>query len=149
MSTGDGNKTSTRVSTTPTTEREAPPSLPEALPFEATVENIPRMKAWILNHWKNSVFNQCNHRPLPLMDCSPVRIHIDPTARLVPVQTAATVPIHLREAVRQQLEDDVALGVLEKVPVGTPTTWQAMMHVVMKPDGSPRRTIDFRALNKH
>ena len=50
---------------------------------------------------------------------------------------------------KAQLDEDVALGVLSKVPPGVPTTWCHRMHVVPKPDGSPRRTIDLRLLNKH
>ena len=82
-----------------------------------------------------------------MMDCKPIRIHISPSAKPVAAMTASTVPIHLREAVKRQLDEDVALGTLERVPIGTPTTWQARMHVVMKPDGSPRRTVDLRNLN--
>ena len=59
------------------------------------------------------------------------------------------MPIHLREKVKQQLTEDVRLGVIERVPIGTPTTWQSRMHVVTKPDGEPRRTVDFRPLNKN
>ena len=43
----------------------------------------------------------------------------------------------------------VAHGVIERVPVGTPTVWQFRMHVVTKPNGEPRRTVDYRPLNKH
>ena len=42
------------------------------------------------------------------------------------------------------MERDVALG---KVPLNTPTTWCARMVVVPKHDGSPRRTVNFKALN--
>ena len=43
----------------------------------------------------------------------------------------------------------MALGVIEKVPAGEPTIWQARMHVVPKHDGTPRRTVDMRSLNKN
>ena len=36
-----------------------------------------------------------------------------------------------------------------RVPIGTPTTWQVRMHVVMKPDGLLRRTVDLHVLNDH
>ena len=45
------------------------------------------------------------------------------------------------------LERDVALGVIERVPVNTPVTWCSRMHVVGKKDGSCRRTVDLRPLN--
>ena len=130
-------------------ERSPAPPLPEKLPFEPTEENVGRMKAWILERYAASAFNQCTHVPLPMMDCEPIRIHIKPDAKPVAAHTASTVPIHLREAVQKQLDEDVALGILERVPIGTKTTWQARMHVVTKHDGTPRRTVDLRHLNDH
>ena len=59
------------------------------------------------------------------------------------------MPIHWREQVKKQLDDDVALGVIEKVEPNTPTTWCHRAIWVRKPDGSPRRVVDFQALNKH
>ena len=129
--------------------RAEPPALPETLPFEPKVENIGEMKSWIQDRYAASAFNKCPHVPLPMMNCEPIRIHVDPAAKPVAAHTASTVPIHLRQAVKQQLDEDVAMGTLERVPVGTKTTWQARMHVVTKPDGSPRRTVDLRALNDH
>ena len=41
------------------------------------------------------------------------------------------------------------LGVLEKVPLGTPDTWCHRMVICTKKNGSLRRTIDFQALNLH
>ena len=35
------------------------------------------------------------------------------------------------------------------MPAGTSTLWQARMHVVTKPNGEPRRMVDYRVLNKH
>ena len=84
-----------------------------------------------------------------MMDCEPIRIHIKPDAKPVAAMTASTVPIHLREAVQKQLDEDVALGILERVPIGTKTVWQARMHVVTKHDGTPRRTVDLCHLNNH
>ena len=50
---------------------------------------------------------------------------------------------------QKQLEQDVTLWTIERVPIGTPTKWLVQMNVVSKPDGSPRRTVDLRHLNKH
>ena len=144
-----GSSTSSAAETCSCARRGKAPPLPANLPFEPKKENIGKMKEWILKHWASTAFNQCTHRPLPMMASDPIRIHIDPLAKPVAAMTAATVPYHLREAVKQQLDEDVALGTLEKVPIGTPTKWQARMHVVMKPDGKPRRTVDFRHLNDH
>ena len=107
------------------------------------------MKTWLLDYFKSSTFNRCPHQSLPMISADPIKIHIDPEATPKAVYTAATVPIHWRDEIKKQLDQDVALGVIEPVPVGTPTTWQARMQVVAKQDGTPRRTVDLRALNTH
>ena len=84
-----------------------------------------------------------------MMNGPPIAIHINPDATPTVVHTAATIPLQWRDDVKAQLDEDVALGVLSKVPPGVPTTWCHRMHVVPKPDGSPRQTIDLRPLNKH
>ena len=84
-----------------------------------------------------------------MLKATPIKIHIDPNAEPKPVFTAATVPLAWRDEVKAQLDQDVALGVIEPVPPGVPTTWQARMHVVGKPDGTPCTTVDLRVLNTH
>jgi hypothetical protein len=44
---------------------------------------------------------------------------------------------------------DVRLGIIERVPIGVPKIWQAGMHMVIKPNGEPRRTVNLRYLNTH
>ena len=61
--------------------------------------------------------------------------------------TPATVPIHWREEVKKQLDRDVDLGILERVPPNEPTLWQHRMVVVRKQNGSPRRNVDMQDLN--
>ena len=126
-----------------------PPERPESLPFVANLENVDVMKAWLLDRFAGSTFNKCTHQPLPMLKATPIKIHIDPNAEPKPVFTAATVPLAWRDDVKAQIDQDVALGVIEPVPPGVPTTWQARMHVVGKPDGTPRRTVDLRVLNTH
>ncbi len=42
--------------------------------------------------------------------------------------TPASVPVHWEGKVKEHLDRDVRLGVIEKVPIGTPDTWcQRMM----------------------
>jgi hypothetical protein len=43
---------------------------------------------------------------------------------------------------------DIALGVLEAVPVSQEGTWCHRMHVCRKHNGDPRRTIDLQKLNE-
>ena len=45
------------------------------------------------------------------------------------------------------LEKDVCLGVLERVPENTPTTWCSRMCVVPKKNGSPHHTVNCHAVN--
>ena len=144
----DGN---TGVETCPggCKKRGPPPPLPDELPFPATEENVPKMRAWLLDRYATSTFNKCGHQRLPMMSCEPLRIHIDPEAKPIAAHNARPVPIHLRDKVKAQLDEDVRLGVIERVPVGTETTWQARMCVVTKPNGDPRRTVDYRHLNKN
>ena len=59
------------------------------------------------------------------------------------------VPMHWQAAVKAGLDRDVRLGVLEKVPVNDPVTWTSRMVITPKPDGGPRRVVDFQQLNKH
>jgi hypothetical protein len=120
------------------------PTRPESLLFPATEGNIAAMNSWLLERFSASTFNNCKHQHLPMMKMDPIRIHIDDTATLVVARTATTIPIHWREEISDMLAQDVALGVIEKVEIGTPTTWCARMHVVAKWDGSPRRTVDLR-----
>ena len=47
------------------------------------------------------------------------------------------------------LDRDVRLGVLEKVPLGTPVTWCHRMVICAKKNRSLRRTINFQPLNQH
>ena len=46
------------------------------------------------------------------------------------------------------MDKDVEMGIIEKVPVNTPTDWLSRMVCVPKHNGEPRRTVDFKELNK-
>lgn len=129
--------------------RQPPPVRPTTLPFKATEENTEKMKQWLLDRFASSTFNKCTHQPLPMMSGPPIRIHIDPGAPPIAVHTPAPIPIHWREAVKQQLDEDVRLGVIEKVGPNTPSTWCHRAIWIRKADGGPRRVVDFQSLNKH
>ena len=60
----------------------------------------------------------------------------------------APVPVHFEETVKSELDRDVRMCVLEKVPVGTPSDWCSRMVAVAKSNGKPKRTVDLTALNK-
>lgn len=127
--------------------RSPPPPLPDSLPLPATAANRASLERWILDRYSSSAFNTCEHQPLPKMSGQPLDIHFrsecKPTAHHCPIP----VPHHWKSQVKQDLDRDVRLGIIEPVPQGTPTVWCARMVVVGKKDGSPRRTVDLQPLN--
>ena len=84
-----------------------------------------------------------------MINSKPFKLHMETDSKPSVVFTAATVPIHWKDEIKVQLDEDVSLGMLEKVPAGEPTSWQARLHIVPKPHGTPRRTIDLRSLKKN
>lgn len=129
-------------------KRSPPPDIPEVLPFKATAENTEKMRQWILSRYAASTFNTCPHQPLPAMTGPPMSIRVKPGTEPIATSRPLRVPIHWRDEVAKQLERDVALGVIERVPPGTPVTWLHNMVVTAKANGTPRRTVDLQSLNK-
>ena len=122
---------------------------PTVLPFPAIEANRDKLQQYLLDYYKSSTFNTCEHQLLPLMDGPPMHLMVDPEAEPIAHHTPVPVPLHWRDAVKAGLDHDVQLGVLEPVPVGEPVTWCHRMVVCAKKDGKPRRTVDFQALNAH
>ena len=106
------------------------------------------MRAWLLDRYASSTFNTCLHRALPSMEGPPVEIHVDPAAPPKACHTPTPVPLHWQQRVYDDLLRDEALGVIERVPYGEPTTWCHRMVITRKHDGSPRRTVNLSPLNK-
>lgn len=129
-------------------KRQLPPPRPTILPFPAMDENREKIEQWILEYYSKSTFNTCPHRPLTMMEGPPLRLAVDPDAIPSVCHKAIPVPIHWREKVKKGLDQDVALGVIELVPVGEPVTWCHRMVVCAKKSGEPRRTVDLQALNR-
>ena len=130
-------------------QRAPPPEMPTSLPFPGNEENRHRLERYLLDHYAASAFNVCEHQPLPMMSGPPLSLTIDPKAIPKPCHTPITVPVHWQDEVKAGLDRDVRLGVLEKVPLGTPVTWCHRMVICTKKDGSLRRTINFQPLNQH
>ena len=128
--------------------RSLPPKKPDKLPFPCTPDNNEKMKKWLIERYSASTFNKCPHQQLPGMTGPEIRIHVDPSATPVAVQTPAMVPAHWYDEVKRGIDRDLALGVLERVPMGECPTWIHRMVVRAKEDGSCRRTIDLSPLNK-
>ena len=128
----------------------SPPPIPTKLPdgLTGSDEDVPALKQWLLDRYAASAFNVCEHQPLPMMSSEPLKLHVNPDAKPVACHKPALVPIHWQDKVLQDLERDVAIGVLEKVDANTPVTWCSRMVVSAKADGSPRRTVDLQPLNR-
>ena len=128
--------------------RTKPPPIPTP-PFPATEANREKLQQYLLDYYKSSTFNTCEHQALPLMDSPPMRLMIDPNANPTAHHSPIPVPLHWQDAVKAGLDRDVRLGVLEPVPIGEPVTWCHRMVICAKQNGTPRRTIDFQPLNSH
>ena len=130
-------------------KRTQPPPIPTSLPYPATEENRTKVRQYLLDLYRSSTFNTCEHQKLPLMDGPPMRLMIDSTATPTAYHTPIPVPLHWQEEVKAGLDRDVRLGVIEPVPIGEPVTWCHRMVICAKKTGKPRRTIDFQPLNTY
>lgn len=128
--------------------RKPVPTRPKTIPFKPIQANRDKLQQWLLECFKSSAFNTCPHQPLQTMEGKPMDIEFIPGAKPTAVHTPIPVPHHWKKRVKEELDRDVALGIIEPVPVGTPTTWCSRMVVAPKKDGSPRRTVDLQKLNE-
>ena len=51
------------------------------------------LKEWLLDYYSATTLNVCEHQPLSLMKCEPLKLHVDPNATPTAVQKPALVPI--------------------------------------------------------
>ena len=65
------------------------------------------------------------------------------------MHTPSTVPVHWEKKVKEGIDRDVDLGVLEWVPLNDPVTYCHRMVLIRKHNGDPRRTVDLQVLNDH
>ena len=119
------------------------------MPFPPSEVNREKLESWIREKYASSAFNQCSHQPLPLIRTTPpLQLHVDPKAKPIAIHKPVPIPIHWMKDVKDQLDKDVRLGVLEQVPVGQSVKWCSRMVVCPKKDGKPRRTVYLSGLNK-
>ena len=111
--------------------RTSTPDL-SALPHQATEENRKRLEEYLLNYYRSSTFNTCQHQPLPLMHGEPLKFHVQEDAVPTAIHVLPSIPVHWRKRVMKGIEKDVALGVLEKVPPNTPSTWCHRLVIIRK-----------------
>merc|ERR1712030_162802 len=91
---------------------------PRKLPFVCKEENIEAMKGWIMQRYESSTFNKCTHHPLPFIQAEPMKLHVDPNAKPIAHHSPLIVPLHFRDKVKEGLDADERLGVIERVPEG-------------------------------
>ena len=129
--------------------RATAPDIPKTLPFKPVEDNIKKLDTWIKDYYAASAFNCCECQPLPRMHGEPLKIHMKDGVKPVASHSPIPIPLHWQAKVKAGLDRDEAIGVIEKVPPGTPTTWCHRMVVVPKKDNTPRRTVNFQPLNEH
>ena len=128
--------------------REEAPEAPTEIPFEPIPANVYKLEQWIRDRYSASALNVCECQPLPAMHGPPLKIFMEPGTKPVASHSPIPVPVHWQQKVLDGLERDVNLGVIERVPSGTETTWCHRMVIVPKKDGKPRRTVNFQPLNQ-
>ena len=120
---------------------------PTCMPFSPTEENIPKIRKFLIDCFSQHVFNR--RKPFPKLSTPPAQIHLKENFKIPkPAYQPAQVAEHWASRVKQALDKDVESGILLRVPLNEPTTWCSRMVVVRKKDGSPRRTVDYQALNR-
>ena len=120
--------------------REPIPLIPRTIPFPNNPNNIHGIIS-------SSVYSiQAPHQPLQTITGKPLDITFNPNATGSVVYTLIPVPHHWKKKVKQNLDPDIALGIIEPVPVGTPKTWCSRMIVAPKKHSSPRHTTDLQKL---
>ena len=124
------------------------PQLPDKLPLPATSDNRAAIEIWIKEFFASSAFNTCTHQKLQAMSGDPLNITFREDYTPSAVHKPIPIPHHWKAEVKTKIDADVALGIIEAVPQGTPTLWCSRMVVVPKKDGTPRRTVDLQNLNK-
>ena len=115
-----------------------PPPLPTSVPLPPIDNNRGQLEEWIGDYYNGSTFNvgstrrgtQCLHHGRP----KSITCHI---------HTPISVPLHWQKQVKADLDRDIALGVIEPVPVGEPMTWCSRMVITRKKE---RRAATLRGL---
>ena len=102
--------------------RAIAPDTPEKIPFEPTEQNVPRLESWLKEYYSSSAFNCCECQPLPKMHGEPLKIFMKDGVKPIASHSPIPIPLHWQAKVKAGLDRDEAIGVIEKVPPGTPPT---------------------------
>ncbi len=128
-------------------QRTETPSRPKQTPYEPTEGNISKFKTWLLEAFASSAFNQCPHEKLPEMTGESVKLHFKEGVTLYAAHGPIPIPHYWKQKVKDDIDRDKRLGIIEKVPQGTSAKWCARIIVTPKKNGDPRRTVDLQKLN--
>ena len=103
----------------------------------------------LIEEFKISVFN--TEGELKPMKGGPMKIHLkEGPIKPFHIYTPRKIPYAYKEAAKAKLDKDESLGVIEKVPLGSPSAWCLPMSFVPKKNGKDVRTIfDGTKLNEH
>ena len=129
-------------------KRTATPDRPKTIPFDPTLSNLHALQQWLLSEFASSAFNTCTHQKLQIMTGKPVEISFKTDSTPSAVHTPIPIPHHWKYQVKEDINRDVRLGIIEAVPQGNISKWCSRMVVAPKKDGTPRRTVDLQRLNK-
>ena len=125
-------------------KREPKPPPPEFPSGKTAAE----LREIIIKHYSSYAFNRFTRQKLPMMKGDPLPIPANAEVRPTVFNKHVPVPRHWEDKVFKDLQRDVALSVIEPVPMNTPVTWCARMIIIPKQSGEPRRTVDLQGLNK-
>ena len=101
-------------------KRSSTPERPNVIPYEPVPENIDKLKKWLVDAFSANAFNTCTHQKLQKMEGTPCDIKFKEGSTAYAVHTPILVAIHWKKKVKEDIDRDVRLGIMELVPQGTP-----------------------------
>ena len=123
------------------------PDKPARIPFIPIESNRDHLEQWLQEHFKSSMLNTCPHQPLQVMTGRWLDITFTQEAKISAVHTPVSVSHYWKKRVKENFDQDVALGIIKLVLEGTPTVRCSRILVTPKKDGLLRRTVDRQKLN--
>ena len=137
--------------TSPTISAQLP-HRPENIPFPPTLENIPKLKKYLLDAFSSTAFNDSKDGIFPKMQRVPeAYIHVGPDTKPYFRGTPNTIPYFWREGAKELVDQFEAREIIAKTEIGTPAKWCFPMVITAKKSNTLkpklRMTIDFQHLN--
>ena len=83
--------------------RRSPPERPTTMPYPPTEDNVPALRQYLLDKFKNSAFDKS--APFPILDSKPGHIFLKPDAIPHACHTFIPVPHHWKDEVKERLND--------------------------------------------